>query len=496
VTFFGPFAPVVDLDHHQRTTQKAGHETAGTPFQPHPDPVAEQDEQDYDDYDDYDDDVGAVPFHRGSFRILSLLHPVAGFRGHPRTVPSSVMNSDRLERYADLIVRVGANVQPGQTVYLVAEVSHLDVARAVAEKAYQAGALRVIPMYRDDHIRLSALRYGPLEGLTTAADWEFVRARSLDDPGVALVTLTGAADPHLFDGIDPHRLAAIPVELAQEGIKAQLAGALAWTVAAAPNPGWATQVFGEPDVERLWEAVSVPLRLDEPDVVAAWEAHRDLLGRRAAALNSLGLDAVRYRGDGTELTVGLLPDAEWGGGSLTTTSGVVTMPNLPTEEVFTSPNRTRAEGTIRLTRPLVMPGTGALVEGLEATFEAGRITHVRADRGADVVEAQLATDEGARSLGEVALVDHGSRVRAAGVIFHDTLYDENAGSHVAWGQSFPFVVPNWRERSPDDLFEAGLNRSAVHTDVVIGGDGVNVDGLTADGGVVPIITDNHWVLPV
>ena len=411
-------------------------------------------------------------------------------------MPSSGMNLDRLERYADLIVRVGANVQPGQTVYLVADVAHLEVARAVAEKSYQAGALRVIPLYRDDHIRLSALRHAPMEGLTTATDWELARTRSLDDPGVALITLTGAADPHLFDGVDPERLAAIPLELAQAGRKAQMAGALAWTIAAAPNPGWATQVFGEPDVERLWEAVSIPLRLDEADVVGAWEAHRDLLGRRAGALNALGLDAVRYNGDGTDLTVGLVPGAEWAGGSLTTTAGVVTMPNLPTEEVFTSPDRDRADGTIRLTRPLVMPGTGALVEGLEATFEGGRIVDVRADRGAEVVQAQLNTDEGARSLGEVALVDHGSRVRAAGVIFHDTLYDENAGSHVAWGQSFPFVLPGWRELSPEQLFEAGLNRSVVHTDVVIGGAGVNVDGLTADRRVVPIITDNHWVLPV
>ncbi len=404
------------------------------------------------------------------------------------------MNEDRLDRYADLIVRVGANVQPGQTVYLVAEVSHLEVARAVAEKAYQAGALRVIPMYRDDHVRLAALRHASLEGLTTATDWELARVRALDDAGVALITLTGAADPHLFDGIDPQRLAAIPLALAQESVKAQMAGALAWTIAAAPNPGWATQVFGEPDVERLWDAVSVPLRLDEADVVGAWRAHRDLLERRAGALNALGLDAVRYYGDGTDLTVGLIPDALWAGGSLTTTSGVVTMPNLPTEEVFTSPDRARAEGTIRVTRPLVMPGTGALVEGLEARFEGGRIVDIRAQRGADVVQAQLETDDGARSLGEVALVDHGSQVRAAGVIFRDTLYDENAGSHVAWGQSFPFVLPNWRERSFEELFEAGLNRSAVHTDVVIGGPGVNVDGLTDAGDVVPLIADNHWVL--
>lgn len=404
--------------------------------------------------------------------------------------------SDRLERYADLVVRVGANVQPGQTVYLIADVEHLVVARAVAEKAYEAGAFRVIPHYRDDHVRLSALRHAPDEGLTTAAEWEFARARAMDDTSVALIALTGTADPHLFDGIDPHRLAAIPLELAYEQMKAQMSGALAWTIVAAPNPGWATQVFGEPDVDRLWDAIAVALRLDDSDVVGSWVAHRDMLIRRAAALNELGLDAVHYRGPGTDLTVGLVEGAQWHGGSMTTLSGVVTMPNLPTEEVFTSPDRKRADGSIRLTRPLVMPGTGAFVDGLEATFEGGRIVKVRAERGGDAVEAQLETDDGARSLGEVALVDGDSRVRAADVVFCDTLYDENAGAHVAWGQSFPFVLPDGRQQSPEQLLGRGLNQSAVHTDVVIGGPGVDIDGLMADGTTIPLISDDRWVLPV
>lgn len=403
---------------------------------------------------------------------------------------------DLLEHYAELIVRVGANVQPGQTVYLVAEIAHAEVARAVAEKAYEAGALRVVPLYRDDHVRLTALRLAPDEGLTAFSDWEMALARGFDDPGVALIVLTGSADPHLFDGVDPHRLAAIPLALAQEQLRAQMHGALAWTVAAAPNPGWAAQVFGEPDVDRLWEAISVALRLDEPDVVSAWRSHRDLLGSRADAVTEQRFDAVHYRGDGTDLTVGLLPEARWSGGSLTTSGGTVTMPNLPTEEVFTSPDRRRAEGAVRLTRPLVMPGTGAFVEGLELTFEGGRVVGVRAERGEAVVRAQLDTDEGARALGEVALVDGDSRVRAAGVIFCDTLYDENAGSHVAWGQGFSFLLPDGNAFSAEELFDRGLNQSSVHTDIVIGGPGVDVDGLTASGDVVPIISDDRWVLPL
>src|SRR5438445_824607 len=198
------------------------------------------------------------------------------------------MDTKLLENYAELIVRVGANVQPGQTVYVSADVAHLDVARAVAEKAYEADALRVIMEYRDDIVRLAALRRGPLEGLSDFKDWEMARARALDDTTSARIVLTGAPDPHLFDGVDAHRLAALPIPLAEELRKAAMGGALAWTVAAAPNPGWATAVFGEPDIERLWDAVAIPLRLHEPDIVAAWSAHRDRLAGRAAAVTALG----------------------------------------------------------------------------------------------------------------------------------------------------------------------------------------------------------------
>jgi aminopeptidase len=271
------------------------------------------------------------------------------------------------------------------------------------------------------------------------------------------------------------------------------AGDVAWAVVAAPNSGWAQQVFGEPDVERLWDAVAVAMRLDADDVVAAWREHAAMLHARGRALEALDLDSVRYVGEGTDLTVGLIPGARWVSGSVETNAGVPFMPNLPTEEVFTSPDRRRADGTIRLTRPLVMPRAGVLVEGLEVRFEGGRIVDASAETGADAVRAELDTDEGARSLGEVSLVDGGSRVRAAGVVFHNTLYDENAGCHVAWGQGFPMVLPG---ASPEEQEAAGLNRSAVHTDVVVGGPGVDVVGTTRDGRTVELITDDAWVLPV
>jgi aminopeptidase len=402
----------------------------------------------------------------------------------------------RLEKYAEVIVRVGANVQPGQTVFVRGDVAMAEVARAVAEQAYLAGARRVIVEYGDVHVKLAALKHAPMEGLTTAADWEIAKARSYDDGDVANIALTGNPAPHLFEGIAPERLAAMPIELAMLTKDAVGNNNLAWTVAAAPNPGWAQQVFGEPDVERLWEAVAIAFRLDEPDVVAAWREHHRQLTERAAAVTALGLDSVRYHGGDTDITVGLIPDSVWTGGGLTTNRGVDIMPNLPTEEVFTSPDRTRADGRIRLTRPLVMPRSGAFVDGLVVDFEGGRVVNIEAEKGEDAVRAEHETDDGARSLGEVALVDRDSRVRSAGVVFHDTLYDENAGSHVAWGQSFPYAVRGGLERSSDELYELGLNRSVVHTDVVIGGPGIDVDGMRADGTVVPLITNDEWVLPV
>ncbi|HYU66108.1 MAG TPA: aminopeptidase, partial [Jatrophihabitantaceae bacterium] len=300
--------------------------------------------------------------------------------------------------------------------------------------------------------------------------------------------------PNLFDGIDPARLAATPLDLANESRRIILGGNVSWTICAAPNPGWAKQVFGEPDEDRLWQAVGVAMRFDEPDVVTAWREHRELLKGRAQALDALDLDGVRYFGDGTDLTVGLLPGCRWTSGSLTTPDGVEYMPNLPTEEVFTSPDRRRADGVITLTRPLVMPRAGVRVEGLQVEFAGGRIIGVRADAGEDAIRAELDSDDGARSLGEVSLVDGASKVRAAGVIFHDTLYDENAGCHVAWGQGFPYAVDGGQAMTADALFDLGINRSSVHTDVVIGGPGVSVEGITRDGERVRIVDDDKWVL--
>jgi aminopeptidase len=397
----------------------------------------------------------------------------------------------RLKRFADLIVHIGANVRPGSEVFLRSDIAHLEIARAVVESAYAAGAAWVEIDWSDGPIRRSQVSHASVERLSRTRPWALERMKTwADNRGVSIV-LSGDPDPHVLDGADPAKAAAFPVEEALAYRTAVIGGQLRWTIVPAPNAGWAREVFGEPDVERLWAAVETAMRLNEDDPVAVWRERAAELAARGRALNALDLTEVRYRSGATDLTVGLVPEARWTGGSLDDPDGVTYMPNIPTEEVFTSPDRHRADGEISLTKPVII--NGRVVEGLKAAISNGRITHVTASTGAEAVEAQLETDEGARSLGEVSLVDRDSRIAKAGILFHNTLFDENAACHVAWGQSFPFAVAGGLAKSNDELYDLGLNRSAVHTDVVIGGEGMTVTG-TGPNGTVDIIRDDEWVL--
>jgi aminopeptidase len=395
-----------------------------------------------------------------------------------------------IERFADLVVRAGVNVQPGQGVVVDTDTATLEIARAVVEAAYRAGASWVETVFTDGPMRRSALDHATVEELSRSRPWALARIEEWRQAGVASIGLVGDPDPHLFDGADPAKIAARRTAEAQARRNALFNG-MRWSLVAAPNPGWATQVFGEPDTDRLWQAVSTAMRLDSDDPAKEWQERSAVLTERAQRLDSLGLTEVRYQGSGTDLTVGLPSNARWTGGGMVDDSGIAYMPNIPTEEVFTSPHRERADGTIRLTKPLVL--SGQLVTGLRVTFAGGRITEVTADSGAQVVQAQLDADEGARHLGEVSLVDRDSRIAQAGIVFHNTLFDENAGCHVAWGQSFPFAVEGGLRMPPSEREALGLNTSAVHTDVVIGGDGITVTGRGPQG-TVTVIRNDEWVL--
>ena len=390
----------------------------------------------------------------------------------------------RLAKYAELAVRVGANLQPGQILFISPQIEHAPLARAIARAGYRAGARYVDMNYRDEHVRKAMIAKGPDEALTLTPDWLKTRAEAL--AGNAMIWTTGEPEPDLMSDLDGERVGRAQMrELAEIGRRRMIERSTNWSGVAYPNAGWAEQMFGAPDVERLWEAVAFCTRLDEDDPVAAWREHMQRLETRAATLNELKLDSLHYSGPGTDFTVGLLDEARWLSALFRTRDGVEYVPNLPTEEIFTTPDCRRAEGTIRSSRPLVL--LGEVIEGLHLTVEDARIVDVQAEKGADVVRAQIATDENAARFGELALVDGTSRVGQTGLTFFETLYDENATCHIAYG----FGIPEAFEGQPGD----GMNVANVHTDFMVGGPELEIDGITKDGKRVPILREDQWQLP-
>ncbi len=400
---------------------------------------------------------------------------------------------ERLRRYAELAVRVGANVQEGQDVIVTGYVEHAEIARAIARESYRAGAKHVIVLYADLHLRHAAIELGPEEELGWSAPHLLDLYKRAHDERPALISLSGNPDPDLLGDLDSALVGrSEPKELRAVSLELVSARRINWTIVAAPNPGWATQVFGKPDVERLWAAVAVATRLDEDDPVAAWNAHATRLQERADGLNERVFDALRFTGPGTDLTVGLVRDARWTCARMQTEAGIEHIPNMPTEEVFTSPDWRRAEGVVRSTAPLL--AAGSRVDDLEVRFEAGKIVHVEASAGAEIIRYQLSVDEQAPFLGEVALVDGSSAVSRTGLVFHDTLFDENATCHIAFGSGFPKALNGAENLSPAELLERGVNVSGVHTDFMIGGPEVEVVGLSANGAETPLIRGDVWQL--
>jgi aminopeptidase len=390
---------------------------------------------------------------------------------------------ERLEAYADLAVRVGANVQEGQTVFLNTQVEHAPLARALTRAAYRAGARYVDVRYRDDHVRHAMIELGPDEALTHSPEWLKQMIRAME--GGAQLWTTGDPEPELMNDLDGERVGRARQKELTELIRAQMVErSVNWSGVAYPSDGWAMQIYGEPDLERLWEAVAFCTRLDEADPVQAWRDHMARLEARGKVLTELRLDAIHYTGPGTDLTVGLNPNARWMSALFRTRDGVEYVPNMPTEEVFTTPDCRRAEGTVRSSRPLVLDGD--IIEGLQLTVKDGKIVDVQADKGAGIVRGQLEIDDRAGYLGELALVDGTSRVGQTHTTFFDTLYDENATCHIAYG----FGVPEVFDGEPGE----GMNISGVHTDFMVGGPELSVDGITQDGTTIPILREDVWQL--
>jgi len=393
---------------------------------------------------------------------------------------------ERMRRLAELAAH-GANVQQGQVVLVNAELGHEEIARAVAAAAYDRGARFVDVSYFDPHVKRARIAHADPDTLEYVPPWYGERMRQHADGRGARINLDGITAPNLLDDLDKSLVGRdrLPRLAEQSAIVSERS--TNWCIVPAPTRAWAALVL--PDLpaddayEELWRQIEHVLRLDEPDPAAAWDERMAALRDSARRLDERRFDAIEFRGPGTELTIGLLSTATWWAADFTTAEGLRHLPNLPTEEVFTTPDPTRTEGRVTSTKPLVLQD-GTIVRGLRVRFEQGVAVEIDADENVDALRSRLAVDDAGRRLGELALVDRQGRIGPLGTVFYDTLLDENAASHIAFGSGFPFLV---------DASELGrVNESATHVDFMIGSPELEVDGLTADGARVPVLRGGDW----
>jgi aminopeptidase len=396
------------------------------------------------------------------------------------------MADDRWQRLAELAAH-GANVQPGQLVMVTAELGHKELARHVAAACYEAGAQFVDVSYFDPFLKRERVEHADPSTLEYVPEWYGERLLALADARGARVSIAGPTEPSVMDGLDPALAGKDRLPWLKEVSKVVSERTTNWTIVPCPSPKWASLVYPDLDdeaaLEKLWSELEHVLRLDEPDPNAAWDERMSVLTESAERLTARKFDAIELNGPGTALTVGLFPTHVWWAADFTTADGLRHFPNLPTEEVFTTPDPSRTSGHVTSTKPLVLRD-GTIVRGLRVTFEEGVAVAVEADKNGEALRSNLAVDEGALRLGELALVDGRGRIGPLGTVFYDTLLDENAASHIAFGNGFPFLVEG------DDV--AQVNDSATHIDFMIGSPELDVDGVTTDGERVPVLRDGNW----
>ena len=393
----------------------------------------------------------------------------------------------RWKRLGELAV-AGTNLQPGQVMWISAEHGQAQAARAVADAAYRHGARFVDVVYFDPHVKRSRIEHAAADTLSYVPEWLGASRLAHAAGGGARVAFGGVSEPNLLAGLDPERLGLDQLPRVKENGQIVSDRTTNWCIVPAPHRVWAALVFPELEpaaaYERLWAELEHVLRLDEPDPGAAWDERMRVLGENAGRLSERRFDAIRLEGPGTDLTVGLFPSGSWWAADFTTVNGLSHRPNLPTEEVFTTPDPRRVDGHVTATKPLVL-NDGTIIRGLRVRFEDGRLVSLDAEENGGALAGQIRIDEGASRLGELALVDGQGRIGPLGTIFYDTLLDENAASHLALGNGFPFLVDDEGER-------ALVNDSATHIDFMVGCPELDVTGITAAGDRVPVLRGGAW----
>jgi aminopeptidase len=396
--------------------------------------------------------------------------------------------SEETRRLADLVVGFGANVQPGQLVAVSSYIGKEELTREVTRAAYERGALFVDVLYFDPWVKRQRIALADEGTLDYRPPWLAQRLLYHSEEHAARISLSGPSAPDALDGLDAARAGRDSLPSIPEVSQVVNANTTNWSIAPAPTRAWAELVYPElasdDAYERLWDAIVHICRLDEADPVAAWEERMATMKNVASTLTGRRFDAIRLSGPGTDLTVGLLPSSIWHAADFTTVDGIQHFPNIPSEETFTTPDPARVDGHVTATKPLEL--YGSIVDGIRMEFEGGRAVKINADRGADALRAATSRDENACRLGEIALVDRHGRIGPLDTVFFDTLLDENAASHIALGSAYELAVGDPRELER-------INRSAIHVDFMIGSLELDVDGVLADGTVVPILRGGDWI---
>jgi aminopeptidase len=403
----------------------------------------------------------------------------------------------KFDRLAEVAVRAGLGLAPGQELVMTATLDAVPLARRITEHAYKAGASLVTTLFTDEESALLRYRYGSDASFDSAASWLYEGMAAAYRNGAARLAITGN-DPSLLSKEDPEKVSRANRSMSKAyrpALELITRHEINWCIVACATPAWAAAVFPDlpkdESLARLWDAIFAASRADLPDPVAAWKKHDANLHARSKWLNEKRYSALHFRGPGTDLRVGLADDHLWLGGGTTAGNGLYCIANMPTEEVFTTPHKDRVEGRVTSTKPLSHQGT--MIEGISVRFQAGRIMEAHALRGNQVLQRMIETDEGARRLGEVSLVPHSSPIASSGLLFMNTLFDENAACHIALGQAYSTCLKEGDSLTPEQLASRGANSSLIHVDWMIGSNRIDVDGISAAGGAEAVMRGGEWV---